>query len=202
MRCGLILSLLIAVPCWSQTSATGKAATSGSCSPANTGSNNTFIIKCGIGQKQGQQMLDILNKILANKIDSEQVMAKLDEILKAVNPNAQVRTYFCDGHYRDFGPSPGSDIYMNVSTDTSAFQEMAHQFNAAQYAGLLKTCLAQIQSTPQWLTPRLFCGLAYLQTGDKVKAKEMLIEFESKTGQSYDGEECKKMTTYLHKGLD
>jgi hypothetical protein len=90
MRIGLILSLLIAVPCWSQTTTTGKATTSGSCSPANTGSNNTFTIKCGIGQKQGQQMLDILNKILANKLDSEQVMAKLDEIQKAMNSRPNV----------------------------------------------------------------------------------------------------------------
>jgi hypothetical protein len=90
MRYGLILSLLIAVPCWSQATTTGKATTSGSCSPANTGSGNSFIMKCGIGQKQGQEMLNILNKILANKLDTNLVMTKLDEIQKAMNGRPNV----------------------------------------------------------------------------------------------------------------
>ena len=80
MRYVLILSLLIAAPCWSQTSSTGQAETKGPCSPAVTGSKNTFMINCGISQKQGQQMLNILNKVLANQLDPEAVMAKLDEI--------------------------------------------------------------------------------------------------------------------------
>jgi hypothetical protein len=80
VRYVLILSLLIAAPCWSQTSSTGQAETKGPCSPAVTGSKNTFMINCGISQKQGQQMLNILNKVLANQLDPEAVMAKLDEI--------------------------------------------------------------------------------------------------------------------------
>ena len=72
----------------------GAANTTGPCSPANTGNNNTFNISCGIGQAQGQKMLDILNKVLANRLDPESVMAKLDEILHAVNPNAtRLRIY-------------------------------------------------------------------------------------------------------------
>ena len=38
-------------------------------------------------------MLGILNKILANQLDPHAVMAKLDEILEAINPNLQVKTY-------------------------------------------------------------------------------------------------------------
>lgn len=61
----------------------GKATTSGVCSPATSGNNNTFVIKCGIGSAQGKQMIQILNKVLANQIDPTAVMTKLDEILKA-----------------------------------------------------------------------------------------------------------------------
>jgi hypothetical protein len=51
-----------------------------------SGSNNTFTINCGIGKEQGKKMLAILNKILANQIDTDAVMAKLDEILRNVHP--------------------------------------------------------------------------------------------------------------------
>jgi hypothetical protein len=85
VRYGLTLLMLIAVPCCSQTAQTGKATTSGSCSPAVTGSRNSFTITCGIDSKQGQKMLDIMNKILANQLDPDLVMAKLDEIGKGVD---------------------------------------------------------------------------------------------------------------------
>jgi len=73
--------------------------------------------------------------------------------------------------------------------------------NSGQYADLLKNCLAQIRSNPEWLTPRLFCGLAYLGIGDKAKAQEMLKEFDSKTGPAYDIEACHQMSVYLHEAL-
>ena len=80
MRYGLILSLLVALPCWGQTTTTGKAESTGPCSPAVTGNENMFTINCGIGRAQGQKLLNILNKILANQLDPNVVMTKLDEI--------------------------------------------------------------------------------------------------------------------------
>ncbi len=201
MRYGLVLALFVTVPCWSQTTTTGKAATEGPCSPAVTGSNNTFTIHCGIDKKQGQKMLDILNKILANQLDPETVLAKLDEILKAVNPNVPAKTYFCDGRWRTAGPGPHAGFEVDMGGDDSAFQEMIRLNNSKQYADLLKTCLAQIHSAPEWLTPRLFCGLAYGGIGDKTKAKEMLREFDSKTGPAYDVDQCHQMSVYLHEAL-
>jgi hypothetical protein len=146
-------------------------------------------------------MLVILNKILANRIDADVVVAKLDEILKAVNPNVPAKTYFCDGRWRTTGPGANAGFEISMGGDDSAFQEMARLNNSGQYPELLKVCLAQIQSTPAWLTPRLFCGLAYLGTGDKVKAKAMLTEFYSKTGPAYDVDACHQMSDYLHKEL-
>jgi hypothetical protein len=66
-------------------STTGTATTKGACSPANTGNKNTFIITCGIGRVQGDQMLKILNKILADQIDPNAVMAKLNEIEQGIS---------------------------------------------------------------------------------------------------------------------
>ena len=201
MRYGLILSLLVAMPCWSQTNSTGKAETAGACSPAVTGSNNAFTIHCAINKEQGQKMLVILNKILSNQMDPDAVMAKLDEILKAVNPNIPAKTYFCNGQWRTAGPGANAGFEINMGGDDSAFQEMVRLNNSRQYPELLKVCLAQIQTTPGWLTPRLFCGLAYLGAGDKVKAKAMLVEFDSKTGPAYDVDACQQMSVHLRKIL-
>jgi len=60
---------------------TGAVTGNGLCNLANSGNNNTnLVINCGIGKEQGQQMLEILNKILANKLDLSAVMKQLNEI--------------------------------------------------------------------------------------------------------------------------
>ena len=146
-------------------------------------------------------MLAILNKILADRLDPDAVMAKLDEILKAVNPNIPARTYFCDGKWRTAGPGQHAALEVYMGGDDSAFREMVRLNNSGQYAELLKVCLAQIGSAPEWLTPRLFCGLAYLGTGDKIKAKDMLAEFDSKTGPAYNADGCQQMSDHLHRML-
>lgn len=203
MRYTLFFTLLmVSMPCFAQTTQTGQATASGPCSPAVTGSDNQFTINCqGIGKEQGQKMLDILNKILANQLDPEAVMTKLDEILRAVNPNVPTKTYLCNGQWRAAGPGTDAALELSRGGDDSAFQEMFRLNNSGQYPELLKTCLAQIDSTPEWLTPRLFCALAYVATGDKVRAKAMMKEFDSKTGPAYDFGACHQMTVYLHNQL-
>ncbi len=146
-------------------------------------------------------MLDILNKILTNQLDPDVVMPKLDEILKAVNPNVPKKTYLCDGMWRTLGPGANTGLEVNMGGDSSAFQEMRRLNNSRQYADLLNACLAQIRSKPEWLTPRLFCGLAYIGIGDKSKAKEMLKEFDARTGPSYAVDGCAQMSEFLHKQL-
>lgn len=77
----ILFALLFSTPCHCQTTTTGKAETSGPCSPAVSGNNNQFTINCpGISKEQGQKMLDILNKILKDQLDPQKVMIKLDEI--------------------------------------------------------------------------------------------------------------------------
>ena len=64
---------------------TGKAKTTGTCSPANTGNNNTFNITCqGIPDKLGAQLIDLLNRFAKNQSDAEAMMAKLDGCLTGV----------------------------------------------------------------------------------------------------------------------
>ena len=84
----LFLVLLIALPCCSQTTTTGQAETKGTCSPSNSGNNNTFTINCGIGKEQGAALLRIVNKVLANQLDTNAVMEKLDELEKVMKSSA------------------------------------------------------------------------------------------------------------------
>ena len=135
----------------------------------------------------------VLNKILANQLDPDAVMKTLDEILHAVNPNAPVITYTCDGVRHSVGPSAQAAVEVGdvIPEYASAFHEMIQLNNSHEYSELLTHCLAQIQSTPQWLTPRLLCGLAYLGTGDVQNAKAMLFEFDTKIGPAYQVGACK-----------
>jgi hypothetical protein len=180
----------------------GTTQKAGDCSINSNGNNNQLTIDCrGIGKEQGQKMLAILNKILANRLDTDAVMAKLDEILKAVNPNIPTKSYLCDGEWRSMGPGANAALLVQLGGDDSAFQEMIRLNNSRQYGELLTKCLANIKSSPEWLTPRLLCGLAYISTGDKAKAKEMLAEFDSKTGPAYEADACHQMSDYLRKAL-
>jgi hypothetical protein len=78
--------LLIATPCWSQSGTTGKAETSGSCSPAVTGSNNQFTITCqGIPEKLRAQLVDLLNLVAKNQSNAAAMMSKLDGCVAGVN---------------------------------------------------------------------------------------------------------------------
>jgi hypothetical protein len=67
--------------CSGQVVLTGPAQTSGPCSPAVSGSNNQFTIKCsGINKAQGEELLKLLNKISQNQVDPRAVIRALDEM--------------------------------------------------------------------------------------------------------------------------
>jgi hypothetical protein len=74
------LLLLLCVSAIGQSKTTGTAEAKGACSTANTGNNNTFEITCGIGKEQGDQILKLLNQILADHLDPSAVMTMLENI--------------------------------------------------------------------------------------------------------------------------
>jgi hypothetical protein len=85
MRIVIVLWILTGVV-WAQPPvSTGPASTTGTCSPANTGDHNVFNITCGIGKDQGDRMLGILNRILADQLDPTAVMGKLDELKREMD---------------------------------------------------------------------------------------------------------------------
>jgi hypothetical protein len=95
MRYVLFLMLCV-VPLHAQT--TGTANTTGPCSPAVTGNNNQFMIKCdGVSKLEGDKILAVMNKILANQLDTATVLKKLDEILKTRPLNQNCPNGICAG---------------------------------------------------------------------------------------------------------
>jgi hypothetical protein len=89
MRYFLIL-MMVAVPCYGQTTSGGAAQANGPCSLANTGNNNKLSIICpGMSAEDGAKMLQILNTIAANQLDKKEVISKLDEIIKNTPPAAR-----------------------------------------------------------------------------------------------------------------
>lgn len=82
----LIATVLLTLPCIAQSSTTitGPAQTKGTCSQANTGNGNTFTFNCGIGEKQGKEILGILNKILASQMNAATVISKLNSCVEQV----------------------------------------------------------------------------------------------------------------------
>jgi hypothetical protein len=85
MKYSVLFVLALSIGVWGQTPSSGPAKTSGKCSPATTGNNNTYYFAyCGTDPEQGKKMVELLNKILLNQ-DMTAANAKLDELLKIVS---------------------------------------------------------------------------------------------------------------------
>ncbi len=144
-----------------------SSTTSGPCSPVAPNNSGAITINCsGLSAKQGDQMLKILNKILTDRLDTDAVLKKLDEILHAVNPNLPAKTYFCNGQWKTVGPSAVAALSIETGGDDTAFQAMIRLNNAHEYSELLGLCQAQI------LSPKLFCAVAHLMTGKKIRLQQ------------------------------
>jgi hypothetical protein len=78
----VLLAVILTGTISAQTTASGKASTTGPCSPATSGSHNQFFIKCVIAGPERKQVVALLNTVLASKIDIELLMKKVNEMSK------------------------------------------------------------------------------------------------------------------------
>jgi hypothetical protein len=81
----ILVVILASLPCWTQTTSPEKVTANAPCSIANSGTGNKIQISCGIGREQGQKILTLLNKILADQVDLNVIAAKLDELSQSNN---------------------------------------------------------------------------------------------------------------------
>jgi hypothetical protein len=183
----------------------------GTCNQVSNDNNGTITINCtSIDPKLMEEMkrtIAVLDRIAKRQADPavlnglRELNQKMDEVLRGMNPNLPVKTYFCDGTWRTAGPGPGIGLDVVMGGDSAAFESMRQLNNSGKYVELLRACQAQIESDPGWLTPYLFCGLGHLAAGNTKNAREMFEHFDSQTGPGYDVPACRQMSEYLRQKL-
>jgi len=175
------------------------ASTSAPCSPIAPANTGSITINCpGISKEQGQKMLAILNKILANQLDPNLVMAKLDEIerdIKALKRGIY-SSYDFNGVKRDERPGVTA---VTAGEEVDAFQKMMALQANRQWAELLKTAEDQVKKTPDWLTPYLFSGIANANLGKKSAAIKRLGFVRDEAAGNPDYEDADRILRLLQK---
>jgi hypothetical protein len=145
VKCGLVLLMLSAFPCWSQTTTTGKAETKGPCSPAVTGSGNTISIKtCGMSAQEMTEFQQALRNILSNEqLDTAAILKKLDGCLQTMS-DRHLTGPQKQSILAAIGTSPGHKIIIATTSADEAkiyATEFVKRFESAQwtleYGGLL-----------------------------------------------------------------
>lgn len=110
----------------------GKAQTSGSCSPAVTGNSNQFTITCqGIDAKLRTQLVDLINRIAQNQSEAEAMMKKLDSCVAGVTPRklSPEEAGILDAF---LSSAPPGTVLINASVNAGDARQYANQI-----AGLL-----------------------------------------------------------------
>lgn len=208
----VLFVVVVAIAGWSQQAPPKVQATSsGVCSPNVVSNQGPISITCKTAMDKATvtKIVSLLNRILREKNTSDEVNRKLDSILEFlqtnVNPNKPVTTYDCGGNSSIIGHGPNVGLSLSGvigGPTVEAFQKMASLSNSHQYSELLTVCNEQIKSTPEWLTPYLFCSFAHGAMGQTDQAKEALRYYDQRTGPAYEGDErCKTMSEFLHPHL-
>jgi hypothetical protein len=145
MKPALPFLIVLAVGCYGQT--TGPATTSGTCSPAVSGSNNTFTITCsGITPDQAKLLANIptlLNNILrAGKESTAEILSRLEGcivVFRSISPEQKQRIVAA------LGKLPGKPEIRIRATNSTA--------ESSRYANQLRDAFA---ATPGWTAPAVF----------------------------------------------
>ena len=176
---------------------TGKAETSGPCSPAVTGSGNTINIQtCGMTKEQVEEWRKSFKQILQKQIDPKVLVALLDDIksgqIRIENGVLRIEKKVDAMQYR-YQPGgtkivtkPG--LIQGEDGESAAFKKMAQMEQADDWLELLKLSEAEIQKVPDWPTPHAFRGEALAGLGRDaaaVKEFDLFIE-QSNSDVQYD----------------
>jgi tetratricopeptide (TPR) repeat protein len=127
---------------------------------------------------EGKNKLLIQNQELTNKIEKYQEDLKekqkmIDELeIKSKKAERGITSiYEFNGTKRET-IRPGH-INMNIGQEVEIFKKIDNLEKEKRYPELILICENQIKKTPNWLTPYLFLGVAYANTGNKIKAIEL-----------------------------
>jgi tetratricopeptide (TPR) repeat protein len=126
----------------------------------------------------GKNELLTLNQELSDKIEKYQEDLKEKEILIKELEKKSKKTergissmYDFDGSKRET-TKPGH-INLNIGPEVEIFQRINELEKQKKYSEIIRICENQINKTPEWLTPYLFLGVAFANTGNKTRAVEL-----------------------------
>lgn len=115
-------------------------------------------------------------KVTQKNVSGPNVIAGGDVTINPeVNPYAPVVTYEFNGFKHVSRPAAGE--FTAESGESEAFRKIMSLNEARNWKALAELCETEIRTTPEWLTPYLFAGVAYANLGDLEKATERLEHF-------------------------
>lgn len=127
--------------------------------------------------KGNEELIEGKN-ILIKKIDDYQTdLKEKDEKIKLLEEKVKKTERGIISSYKFNGTKnemlgPGNFV-ATLGRETEVFKKMDELIKQKNYPELIKICKEQITETPEWLTPYLYLGAAYAETGNKNKAIEM-----------------------------
>jgi tetratricopeptide (TPR) repeat protein len=198
----LILSFLISGSCAAQNSRATQEAIQSPCANDTVAASNatSVTIKCTGLTPEQQKLLrnipDLLNKVLSTqKNDTYQILGKLDSCIDDAavarrSASAAIRgittTYSFDGGFirtisHENGGTQESSEYKEAPPEYYQMNQLQQQ---KKWQELIELCDRLIKAKPEWLTPYLAEGTAYLNLGQTEKAVPLLKYVRDESGGS------------------
>ncbi|MFZ0271397.1 MAG: hypothetical protein WB524_20190 [Acidobacteriaceae bacterium] len=180
-----------------------SAITSAPCSPIAPDNTGVITIKCtGLTPDQAKALAGVpafLNKILQNqKFEADEIISRLDKCVEGVK-EAEKQIY--SGY--DFNGAkrvqrPG---YIGVTSgpETTVFQQMLNLQDNHQWEQLLRVSDDEIKTTPGWLTPYLFSGVANANLGNTTAAIQRLTFVRDEAAGNPDYADADRLLHLLQK---
>jgi tetratricopeptide (TPR) repeat protein len=115
---------------------------------------------------QNQKLLEKIELYQRDLLEKDKEIKELDRKAKIASRGI-TSIYDFNGTKRQ--TTPGS-AKVSVGPEYDVFKQMVELEKAKDFSKLIELCEEQIKKTPDWLTPYLFLGVAYANTGEKDKA--------------------------------
>jgi hypothetical protein len=157
----------------------------GACRQLIANNTGAVTVECtGLSKEVGDQIIQILNKILSSQTGQPIKIKLLDDLSKSI-----FSIYDFNGVKRDH---VGGEIRLSAGPETEVFKEMFKLESKQQWQDLINLCEAQISKTPDWLAPYFYAGQGYRILGDEPKAADRLGYVVSHAGSDPHSQQAAK----------
>ncbi len=178
-----------------------SATTSAPCSPIAPDNTGTITIKCtGLTADQAKTLAGIpslLNKILRKQeTETEEITSRLDDCVEGVKAARRgiYSGYDFNGGKRDQRPGHTG---VTAGAELMVFQRLLDLQRQQHWRELVEASEAQIQKTPNWLTPYLFSGVGNMNLGNRAEAIKRLEYVKSESAGDPDYADAARLLTQL-----